>query len=99
MSSVVIPDRQASLDRVRRRVAALGFFAVAIHGVLGSIVAARVIDGEGRHSDAIGMLIMSAIIATLTYVVVRLILQARLVHVPWIALACLPTALGFVWVL
>ncbi|KQX73817.1 hypothetical protein [Aeromicrobium sp. Root472D3] len=89
----------AALRRVQRRVGAIAFFAVAIHGVLGLIVVAHVVKGEGRDADAVLLLVMSAVFAVVTYVVVRLILAARLWAPGWIALSVVPTVIGFVWVL
>lgn len=91
-------EQLVALRRVQRRVAAIAFFAVAIHGVLGLIVVAEVVKGEGRSGDAVLLLAMSAVFALVTYVVVRLILGARLMS-PWIPLAFLPTVLGLFWVL
>ena len=88
-----------ALRRVQRRVGAIAFFSVAIHGVIGLIVVAHVVKGEGRDSDAVLLLVMSAVFAVVTYVVVRLILGARLWAPGWIALSVVPTLIGFVWVL
>ena len=87
-----------ALRRVQRRVGAIAFFAVAIHGVLGLIVVAHVVKGEDRGSDAVLLLVMSAVFAIVTYVVVRLILAAPLPS-PWIVFAFVPTVVGFFWVL
>lgn len=87
-----------ALRRVQRRVAAIAFFAVAIHGVLGLIVVAEVVKGEGRDADAVLLLVMSAVFAIATYVVMRLILGAR-VWSAWAPLSLLPTIIGFFWVL
>lgn len=87
-----------ALRRVQRRVAAIAFFAVAIHGVLGLIVVAEVVKGQGRDADAVLLLVMSAVFAIATYVVMRLILGAR-VWSAWAPLSLLPTIIGFFWVL
>ena len=89
----------ASLHRVQRRVGAIGFFAVAVHAVLGVIAAAYIREGQGRHGDAIGLTVMSAILAVLVYSVVRTILGAKLWSPPWIALALTPTVAAVVWVI
>lgn len=89
----------AALNRVQRRVAAIGFFAVAEHGILGLIVAASIIvDEPGRRGDAIGLLVMATIISVITYVAMRVILGGRLLS-PWIALAAAAPIAGFIWVL
>lgn len=89
----------AALNRVQRRVAAIGFFAVAEHGILGLIVVSSIIvDEPGRRGDAIGLLVMAAIVSTITYVVMRKILGGRLLS-PWILIAAAAPVLGFFWVL
>ncbi|NRQ49459.1 hypothetical protein [Aeromicrobium stalagmiti] len=98
MTSPSPAEQLVALRRVQRRVGAIAFFAVAIHGVLGLIVVAHVVKGEGRDSDAVLLLVLSAVFAVVTYVVVRLILGARLVSA-WIPLAIVPTVIGFFWVL
>jgi hypothetical protein len=92
-------EQLISLRRVQRRVSAIGFFAVAIHGVLGLIVVAHVVKGEGRDSDAVLLLAMSAVFGVITCVVVRLILGARPWSPAWIALSVVPTVVGVFWVL
>ncbi len=88
-----------ALNRVQRRVAAIGFFAVAEHGVIGLIVAASIIvDEPGRRGDAIGLLVMAAIVSAIVYVAMRVILGGRLVS-PWIAVAAIAPVAGFAWVL
>ncbi|MCW2831276.1 MAG: hypothetical protein JWP31_1968 [Aeromicrobium sp.] len=98
VSTLTPADQLAALRRVQRRVGAIAFFAVAIHGVLGLIVVAHVVKGEGRDDDAVLLLAMSAVFAVVTYVVVRLILGARLAS-PWAPVALLPTVIGVFWVL
>lgn len=88
-----------ALNRVQRRVAAIGFFAVAEHGIIGLIVAASIIvDEPGRRGDAIGLLVMAAIVSAITYVVMRTILGGRLLS-PWIAIAAAAPIIGYIWVL
>ena len=82
----------AALHKVQRRVAALGFFAVAMHGVIGLAVVAQIIDGQGRHSDAVLLVFMSGIFALVTYAVMRAILRKRLWSPVWIAVSLVPTA-------
>ncbi|AWB91076.1 hypothetical protein [Aeromicrobium chenweiae] len=91
-------ERLAALRKVQRRVGAIAFFSVAIHGVLGLIVVAHVVQGQGRSADAVLLLALSALFAVVTYVVVRVILGAKLMS-PWIPLAFLPTVVGLFWVL
>ena len=88
----------ASLLRVQRRVFAIGFFAVAVHAVLGVIGAAHVLVGQDRHGDAVGLTVMSGVLALLVYTVVRTILGARWWSPAWIALAVTPTVAASIWV-
>ncbi len=83
-----------ALDTVRRRVAAIGFFVITIHGVLGLIVVGHIVDGQGRHGDAIGLVIMSGVVALIQYAGCRIILAARLWSPVWILLSLVPTAFG-----
>jgi Kef-type K+ transport system membrane component KefB len=99
MTSQTPAEQLAALRRVQRRVGAIAFFAVAIHGVLGLIVVAHVVKGEGRDADAVLLLVLSAVFAVVTYVVVRVILGARLWSPVWIALSVVPTVVGVFWVL
>lgn len=91
-------EETAAIDRVRRRVAAVGFFMVAIHGVLGLIGVAHVVKGQGRSDDAVVLLVMSAFVAEILVAVVRLILARKPVAPLWVLVGLLPTAAGFLWV-
>lgn len=98
--TTLTPDEQlAALRRVQRRVGAIGFFAIAIHGVLGLIVVSHVVKGQGRGTDAVLLLVMSAVFAVVTYLVMRVILAKSLWSPVWIALSVVPTVIGAVWVL
>ena len=90
---------KAALIRVQRRVAAIAFFTVTIHGVLGTIGFASIREGEGRRGDAIGLLVMSVVISVIVYAGTRTILGAKLWSPAWILLAAVPSAAGFIWVL
>jgi len=95
--SAIARDRAAelaALHKVQRRVAAIGFFAVAMHGVIGLAVVAQIIDGQGRHSDAVLLVCMSGVFALVTYVVVRTILRRRLWSPIWIVISLVPTAVA-----
>lgn len=98
MTTKTTAEQLVALRRVQRRVASIGFFAVAIHGVIGLIVVAEVVKGEGRDADALLLLIMSAVFALVTYVVMRIILGAK-IWSPWVAISFVPTIIGFFWVL
>jgi hypothetical protein len=91
-------EQLAALRKVQRRVGAIAFFAVAIHGVLGLVVVADVVMGQGRDADAVLLLILSGVFAILTVLVMRLILGAKLLTW-WIPVSLLPTVYGFLTVL
>jgi hypothetical protein len=103
MSNQLLDERRrveaAALVRVQRRVGAIGFFAIAVHGVLGVIGAAAVIDGQGRHTDAVLMTAFSGVISLIVYAVIRVILAARLWAPGWIVIALTPTVAGLVWII
>jgi len=90
-------EAATALRKVQQRVAAIGFFAIASHGVIGTIAGAYVVEGQGRHDAAVAFIAMSAIIALLTFGGVRIILQRSLWAPMWIALALVPTAVAIVW--
>ncbi|MFY0407289.1 hypothetical protein [Solicola sp. PLA-1-18] len=93
------PPPMSSIDRVRRRVGAVGLFSITIHGVLGLIGGAYVVMGQGRRTDASWLLVISALIAIGTVVGVRVILGRRPFSVLWTVVSVLPTAAGAVWIL
>ena len=90
---------KASLIRVQRRIGAIAFFTVTIHGLLGVIAVANIREDQGKHGDAIGLLIMSVVISVIVYAGTRVILGARLWSPIWIPLAAAPSVAGFIWVL
>lgn len=89
----------ASLHRVQRRVAAIGFFAVAVHAVFGLIGVAYLREGDGRHVDAVGLALMSGLVSVIVYVVIRLILAGKLWSPAWIVVALTPSLATIIWVL
>lgn len=89
----------AALMRVRRRVGALGFFTVAIHGVLGLVGVAHVLVGQDRRDDATILIALSGVFALVTYAVVRAILDAPMWAPAWIALSLAPTVAAAFWIL
>ncbi len=84
----------AALDRVRRRILAIGFFAVVSHGVVALIYLSVTFHDQGRTSDAVILLIMSALVALVMVVVMRIILGHNPASPLWLAIALAPTALG-----
>lgn len=92
-------EETAALNRVRRRVGALAFFSVAVHGVLGLIGAAHVLQSQaGRGDDAVGLVAMSGVVALLTYAGVRGILGARMWSPAWILVSLAPTVAAAIWI-
>ncbi len=89
---------KAALIKVQRRIGAIAFFTVTMHGVLGTIAAAHIREGQGRHGDAIGLMVMSVVISVIVYAGTRTILGARLWSPLWILLAAVPSTAGFLWV-
>lgn len=95
--TTVVRDRAAelvALRKVQRRVAAIGFFAVAIHGILGLAVVGNIVDGQGRHGDAVMLTVMSGVLALITYGIIRTILQRRLWSPVWMLVAVTPTVIA-----
>jgi hypothetical protein len=88
-----------ALNRVQRRVAAIGFFAVSVHAVFGLIGVGYIREADGRHADAIGLTVMSCVLALVVYSAIRLILGAKLWSPVWLAVALLPSIAALVWVL
>ncbi len=83
----------AALRKVQRRVAAIGFFAVAVHGIIGLAVVGNIVDGQGRHGDAVVLTIMSGVLALITYAIIRTILQ-RGIWSLWIVIAIAPSVIA-----
>jgi hypothetical protein len=86
-----------ALDRVRRRVTAIGFFAVASHGVFALIGVSFVLVDQGRRGDAMMLTIMSGLVAVIVCAATRAILGARPVSPGWLAASLVPTAAALVW--
>jgi hypothetical protein len=86
-----------ALDRVRRRVTAIGFFAVASHGVFALIGVSFVLVDQGRRGDAMLLTIMSGLVALVVCAGTRAILGARPVSARWFAASLVPTAAALVW--
>ena len=87
----------AALDRVRRRVTAIGFFAVASHGVFGLIGVAYVLVDQDRRSDAMLLTIMSGVVALIVCAATRAILGRRPFSLPWAAVSVVPTVAALLW--
>jgi predicted lysophospholipase L1 biosynthesis ABC-type transport system permease subunit len=91
-------ERQAeALDRVRRRVTAIGFFAVASHGVFGLIGVSYVLVGQDRNGDAVLLTLMSGVVALIVCAATRAILGRRPFSLPWSIASIAPTVAAYVW--
>ena len=97
MSTTARERKDQALDRVRRRVTAIGFFAVASHGVFGLIGVSYVLVGQDRRSDAVLLTIMSGVVALVVCAATRAILGRRPFSIPWSIASLAPTAAAFVW--
>jgi len=86
-----------ALDRVRRRVTAIGFFAVASHGVFGLIGVSHVLLGQDRRGDAMLLTVMSGVVALIVCAATRAILGRRPFSLPWSVAALVPTVGAYVW--
>ena len=86
-----------ALDRVRRRVTAIGFLAVASHGVFGLIGVSYVLLGQDRRSDAVLLTLMSGVVALIVCAATRAILGTRPVSLAWSLASLVPTVAAFVW--
>lgn len=85
-----------ALDRVRRRVTAIGFFAVASHGVFGLIGVAYVLVDQDRQGDARVLTIMSGVVALVVCAATRAILGRTPFSVAWSAVSLVPTIAALV---
>lgn len=93
-------EETAALNRVRRRVTAIAFFTVAIHGVVGLVVVADIIAGQDRRDGAVVLVVMSALLAIGISVAVRAILGAApFLSWPWVLVSLAPSAVGLALVL
>ncbi len=83
-----------ALDRVRRRVTAIGFFAVASHGVFGLIGVSYVLLGQDRRGDAMLLTLMSGVVALIVCAATRAILGARPFSAMWSLVSLVPTVIA-----
>ncbi|WP_229054600.1 hypothetical protein [Aeromicrobium sp. Leaf350] len=83
----------AALNRVRRRVAAIGFLAIIGHGVIALPIVAHHLVDDGRTSDAVILLVLTVFVTTVAIVVSRLILGRKPMTFAW---ALVPVAVPLV---
>ncbi|RLV57147.1 hypothetical protein D9V41_00345 [Aeromicrobium phragmitis] len=89
-----VTDELESLDRVRRRVTAVGFLAIAIHAVIALPLLAQYVAEDGKNPEAVLMLVLTAFAGMLTAAVTRVILGRSPFSVLWLAVGLLPAAIG-----
>lgn len=87
-----------ALDKVRRRVTAIAFFAVTSHGVFGLIGVAHVLVGQDRHDDAVILTVMSGVVALIVCAGTRAILGATPFSARWSLVSLLPTVAALIWI-
>lgn len=97
MSTSGRTQQAVALDRVRRRVTAIGFLAVASHGVFGLIGVSYVLLDQDRRSDAVLLTLMSGIVALIVCAATRAILGTRPFSLPWSLVSLAPTVAAFLW--
>jgi len=97
MSTSTRDREDQALDRVRRRVTAIGFFAVASHGVFGLIGVSYVLIGQDRRADAVLLTVMSGVVALVVCAATRAILGRRPFSIPWSVASLAPTVGAFLW--
>lgn len=86
-----------ALDRVRRRVTAIGFLAVASHGVFALIGVSHVLLGQDRRADAVLLTLMSGMVALIVCAATRAILGRPSFSAAWSLISIMPTAAALVW--
>jgi hypothetical protein len=86
-----------ALDRVRRRVTAIGFLAVASHGVFGLIGVSYVLVGQERQGDAMLLTFMSGIVALIVCGATRAIIGTRPFSILWSVVSLVPTVAAALW--
>lgn len=97
MSTSTRDPKDHALDRVRRRVTAIGFLAVASHGVFGLIGVSYVLVGQDRRGDAVLLTLMSGVVALIVCAATRAILGARPFSLAWSAASITPTIAAVFW--
>ena len=86
-----------ALDTVRRRVLAIGFLSIVLHGVVALIWLGIEYRNEGRASDSTIMFVMSGAIALVSYAVTQVILGKKLWSPVWIVIFMAPTFIAAFW--
>lgn len=96
-----VPEAKAAheLKKVQQRTAAIIVFSIAYHCVFALIGVGKVVQGQGRESDAYGLVFMSGVLALLMTCGIRAILGHRILSAIWTPLALAPPIIGAIWVL
>ena len=92
-----VSENLNSLDTVRRRISALTFLVITLHGVVALIWLGIIYRNDGRTSDSIIMFVISAVIALISCGVTRVILGKKIWSPLWIALSLSPTIVAVLW--
>ncbi len=92
-----IDNDMESLEIVRRRVLAVGFLSIILHGVVALIWLGIVYRNDGRASDSFIMFFMSGVLAIITCVGTRVILKRAPWSTLWIAVSLAPTVIAVLW--
>ncbi|MDO9378982.1 MAG: hypothetical protein Q7T56_09035 [Nocardioidaceae bacterium] len=90
---------QTSIDRVRRRVGALGLFAITLFASIGLLGGVHVVLAEGRRGDAIWLLVVAGTISLVVTVLIRTIIQRNALSPLWLAASLCPAMVAAIWML
>lgn len=96
---IMSAEETAALNRVRRRILAITFLSVALHGVIGLVVVGEIVDGQGRRDAGIGLTVMSGVLGVATSIATRAILGARPFSILWALVGLAPMAFGLTRIL
>lgn len=86
-----------ALDTVRRRVLAIGFLAIILHGIAALIWLGMGYRDDNRSSDATFMFAVAGVFTGLAYLGTRLILAKKLWSPLWIAIFFAPLIIAILW--
>lgn len=87
------------LKKVQQRTAAIIVFAISYHCVFALVALAKVLQNEGRDSDAYALAGMAVIVALLMTCGIRGILGHRILSAIWTPLAIAPPIIAAILVL
>lgn len=88
------PKREEmSIDQVQRWVVSVLIFAISAFPIGGLMGISHAVRDQGRHGDAVGFLIMAAVIGVLALGAIRII-HKRSVVTPLLVLGTVPAAIA-----